>query len=61
MTRNGCSTFARTLALRRRGGDRVDQAAVSVDGDVRLHPKVPLVALLDLVHLGVTLAVVAAT
>jgi hypothetical protein len=120
MTRNGCSTFARTLALRRsrfwatalrcpsgslamslgrgsdmplqaltvharlrtpvarvgphvlflavqqignlldvgligrRGGDRVHQAAIGIHRDVRVRVEVPLVALLGLVHLGVT-------
>ena len=36
--------------------DRVHQARVSVDPDVRLHAEVPLVALLGLVHLRVALA-----
>ncbi len=36
----------------RRGGDRVDQPAIGVHADVRLHPNVPLIALLRLMHLG---------
>src|SRR6056297_3034751 len=32
---------------------RMDQAAVAVDADMRLHPEVPLVSLLRLAHLGV--------
>ena len=36
--------------------DRVDQAAVSVHANVRLHAEMPRVALLGLVHFGVTLA-----
>ena len=41
----------------RRGGDGVHQAAGGINGDVRLHAEVPLVALLGLVHLGVALTV----
>jgi two-component system nitrogen regulation response regulator GlnG len=35
---------------------RVNQARLSVHADVRLHPEVPLLALLALMHLGVALA-----
>jgi hypothetical protein len=35
--------------------DGVHQAGIGIDPDMRFHSKVPLVALLDLVHLGVTL------
>ena len=38
-----------------RSDDGVHQARICVDSDMRFHPKVPLVALLGLVHLGVTL------
>lgn len=42
----------------RRGGDqRMGDAAVGVNADVGFHAKVPLVAFLDLMHLGVSLAV----
>ena len=37
----------------RPGGDRVHEAAVGVDRDVRLHLEVLLVALLGLMHLGI--------
>ena len=36
--------------------DSVHQGGISIDPDMRLHPKVPLVALFGLVHLGVSLA-----
>src|SRR6516164_4177503 len=38
----------------RGGGHRVDQLAAAVDAKMRLHAKVPLIALLGLMHLGVT-------
>jgi hypothetical protein len=34
----------------------MDQTACSVDGDMDFHPEIPLVALLGLVHLWITLA-----
>ena len=37
----------------RRRHDRMHQPGLGIDADVRLHPEVPLVALLRLVHLGV--------
>ena len=40
-----------------RGDHRVGQSRFGIDPDVRLHAKVPLVAFLRLVHLGVALAV----
>ena len=40
-----------------RGNHRVGQSELGIDPDVRLHAKVPLVAFLRLVHLGVALAV----
>ena len=40
-----------------RADDAMHQARVGIDANVRLHLEVPLVALLSLVHLGVTLAV----
>ena len=39
-----------------RSDDGVHQARICVDSDMRFHPKVPLVALLGLAHLGVTFA-----
>ena len=39
----------------RADGQAVGQAAFGIDTDMRLHAKVPLVALLGLMHLGVTL------
>jgi hypothetical protein len=38
------------------GGDGVHQAAIGVRPDERLHPEEPLVALLGLVHLGISCA-----
>jgi len=46
------------VGIGRRCRDRVHQARVSVHANVRLHAKVPLVALLGLVHLRVALAFV---
>ena len=37
-----------------RSDDGLHQTRICVNSDVRLHPEVPLVAFLDLVHLGVT-------
>lgn len=37
----------------RRAGQAMDQPGLRVRADVRFHPKVPLVPLLDLVHLGI--------
>src|SRR5215813_542475 len=37
----------------RRGRHRVDQLAPAVDANMRLHPEVPLVSLLGLMHLGI--------
>ena len=39
----------------RSADDGVHQAGISINPDMRLHAEVPLVAFLDLVHLGVTL------
>ena len=39
----------------RRADDGVHQAGICVHANVRFHSEVPLVALLDLVHLGITL------
>lgn len=39
-----------------RADDGVHQARLSIDSDMRFHSKVPLIALLGLMHLGVTLA-----
>ena len=39
--------------MSRRGLDCVDQLAAAVDPEMRLHPKVPLVSLLGLMHLGI--------
>ncbi len=46
------------VGIGRRCRDRVHQARVSVHANVRLHAKVPLAALLGLVHLRVALAFV---
>ena len=46
------------VGIGRRCRDRMHQARVSVHANVRLHAKVPLVALLGLVHLRVALAFV---
>ena len=45
------------VLIGRRGRDRVHQPGVGIHTDVGFHAKVPLVALLGLVHLGVTLAI----
>jgi len=39
--------------ISRRGLDCVDQLAAAVDPEMRLHPEIPLVALLGLMHLGI--------
>ncbi len=44
------------MNVRPRGCDAMNDAGFGVYADVRFHPKVPLVAFLGLMHLGVTLA-----
>ena len=46
------------VGIGRCGRDGMHQPGVGVHANVRLHPKVPLVALLGLVHLGVALTAV---
>lgn len=46
------------VGVGRSGGDGVQQPRVRIHANVRLHAKVTLIALLGLVHLGVTLAAV---
>ena len=43
----------RVVDVGRRGHHRVDELGFTVDAHVCLHSKVPLIALLGLVHLGV--------
>ena len=42
------------MDIGRRANDGVHQAGIRIDPNVRLHPEVPLVALLGLVHPGST-------
>ena len=45
------------MHIGRRGGHRVNQLSAAIDAYVGFHAKVPLVALLHLMHLRVTLAI----
>ena len=47
--------LVQVVHVRRGRGHRVDVAGAGIDPDVGLHPEVPLVALLRLVHLGIAL------
>ena len=52
-----CMRLGDVLHMGSRGNHRVGQSGFGIDTDVRLHAKVPLVAFLRLVHLGVALPV----
>ena len=50
-----CVPLGHIVDVGRRAEDRVHQTGLSVHPDMGFHAEVPLVALLDLVHLGVAL------